>query len=63
MLIPRVALTGTADTATIPSPAISLMVYNTATAGDVTPGYYYWDSTVWQRLQMYFQHQVMIGLY
>ena len=55
ILIPRVALTGIADATTISSPATSLLVYNTATAGttpnNVTPGYYYWDATVWQRLQ------------
>jgi hypothetical protein len=47
MLIPRVALTGTTDVTTISSPATSLLVYNTATAGDVTPGFYYWNGTAW----------------
>jgi hypothetical protein len=47
MLIPRVALTGTNDNTTITSPAVSLLVYNTATAGDVTPGFYYWNGTAW----------------
>lgn len=47
MLIPRVALTGTTDVTTISSPAVSLLVYNTATAGDVTPGFYYWNGTAW----------------
>ena len=53
MLIPRVALTGTADVTTIPSPATSLMVYNTTAAGSgttaVVPGYYYWDGS-WVRM-------------
>ncbi|MBC8054514.1 MAG: hypothetical protein H7Y13_15750, partial [Sphingobacteriaceae bacterium] len=53
LLIPRVALTGTTDVATIASPTTSLLVYNTATAGtnpnDVTPGYYYY-SGAWIRL-------------
>ena len=53
MLIPRVALTGTADATTISSPATSLMVYNTATAGSgttaVIPGYYYWAGS-WVRM-------------
>ena len=44
MLIPRVALTSTA-TATIITPTKSELVYNTATAGDVAPGYYYWETT------------------
>ncbi len=50
MLIPRVALTGTTDVTTISSPAESLMVYNTATAGDVTPGFYYWNGTAWEAI-------------
>lgn len=44
LLIPRVALTNT-TTATITTPIKSELVYNTATAGDVTPGYYYWETT------------------
>ncbi|MGQ9862857.1 MAG: tail fiber domain-containing protein [Bacteroidia bacterium] len=53
VLLPRVALTGTNDATTIPSPATSLLVYNTATAGtapnNVTPGYYYWTGSSWAR--------------
>jgi hypothetical protein len=49
LLIPRVALTNTSSTSPITSPANSLLVYNTATAGDVTPGYYYWDGSQWVR--------------
>jgi hypothetical protein len=44
LLIPRVALTNS-TTATVTSPTKSELVYNTATAGDVTPGYYYWETT------------------
>lgn len=50
MLIPRVALTSTTNFAPVTGIAAadqhtanSLLVYNTATAGDVTPGYYYWE--------------------
>ena len=54
LLVPRVALTGSTDTATIASPATSLLVYNTASAGtspnSVTPGYYYYTGTKWERL-------------
>jgi len=54
MLVPRVALTGTADVATIATPATSLLVYNTATAGvapnNVVPGFYYWSGSSWMRL-------------
>ena len=53
-LIPNVALTGTSDDATIPSPALSLLVYNIATVDGLTPGYYYNSGTtylpVWTRL-------------
>jgi hypothetical protein len=53
LLIPRVALTATNNAAPIAAPATSLMVYNTATAGvapnNVTPGYYYWNGTMWVR--------------
>ena len=44
ILIPRVALTNT-TTATVSTPTKSELVYNTATSGDVTPGYYYWETT------------------
>lgn len=54
VLVPRVTLTGTADATTIATPATSLLVYNTATAGtspnDVTPGFYYWNGTAWVRM-------------
>ena len=49
LLIPRIALTGTTDAATITAPATGLLIYNTATAGTapnaVVPGYYYWNGT------------------
>lgn len=51
LLIPRVALTATNVAGPITSPATSLLVYNTATAGttpnNVIPGYYYWNGTSW----------------
>jgi hypothetical protein len=51
LLIPRVALTATNAAGPITSPATSLLVYNTATAGttpnNVVPGYYYWNGTRW----------------
>jgi len=50
LLIPRVSLTQTTSSSPITSPATSLLVYNTATINDVTPGYYYWDGTKWVRL-------------
>ena len=57
VLIPQIALTGTLDVTTIASPATSLLIYNTATAGtspnNVTPGYYYWSGTAWTRLSVF----------
>lgn len=50
ILIPRLALTQTSSASPVTSPATSLVVYNTATANDVTPGFYYWDGTQWVRL-------------
>lgn len=51
VLIPRVSLTSTEDLTTVPSPAISLLVYNTSTAGtppnNIIPGFYYWQSSKW----------------
>lgn len=51
LLIPRVALTAANAAGPITSPATSLLVYNTATAGtapnNVIPGYYYWDGAKW----------------
>lgn len=49
LLIPRLALTQTTNPAPVTSPATSLLVYNTATINDVTPGYYYWGGTQWIR--------------
>ena len=54
VLMPRVALTGEKDVATISSPVNSLMIYNTATAGTqpytVYPGFYYWQDSLWTRV-------------
>ncbi|MFH2141885.1 MAG: tail fiber domain-containing protein [Bacteroidota bacterium] len=49
LLIPRVALTQTTSVAPVTSPLTSLLVYNTATVNDVTPGYYYWNGSAWIR--------------
>ena len=50
LLIPRVALTQTTSPSPITNPAVSLLVYNTASVNDVTPGYYYWDGSRWIKL-------------
>lgn len=52
MLIPRVSLTATNIT-TVTTPTVSELVYNTNTTGGangVSPGFYYWDGTLWVRL-------------
>lgn len=48
LLIPRVSLTATTDVTTIPSPATSLLVYNTnaAMTGGAL-GFWYFDGTLW----------------
>ena len=50
LLIPRVTLTGTNSSSPISSPTESLLVYNTVSVSDVTPGYYYWNGSAWVRL-------------
>jgi len=47
---PRVALTGTVNTAPLNAHVAGMVVYNTATTGDVTPGLYVNDGTKWIRL-------------
>jgi len=60
-LPPRIALTSTNDNTTIKNaagasitPAIGLLIYNTATTGtapnNVVPGYYYYNGTVWVQI-------------
>ncbi|RDC56141.1 hypothetical protein DU508_11005 [Pedobacter chinensis] len=52
ILMPRVALTSTTVAAPVTAPADALTVFNTATTGDVIPGYYYWSAAdvKWIRL-------------
>lgn len=55
MLIPRVALTATTTALPVVNPqggglVNGTLVWNTNTAGDVTPGYYYWNTSAWVRL-------------
>lgn len=51
LLIPRVALTAKNTAGPVATPAISLLVYNTATSGttpnNVVPGFYYWNGSRW----------------
>ncbi|MFV0390880.1 MAG: hypothetical protein ACK5KP_03195 [Paludibacteraceae bacterium] len=50
LLLPRVMLTSTTAYAPLTAHVAAMVVYNTATAGDVTPGYYYNDGTKWMRI-------------
>lgn len=52
LLLPRVPLVSETDIVTITNPVHSLLVYNTSSTNDVTPGFYYWDSNIpkWVRL-------------
>ena len=49
ILVPRITLVNT-TTATVATPTTSEIVYNTATVNDVTPGFYYWNGTIWVRI-------------
>lgn len=53
LLIPRIALSAT-NVATVITPTTSEIVYNTNTSAvgpnQVTPGFYYWNGTLWIRL-------------
>lgn len=57
ILIPRVALTSTAQVLPVTNPQggslpTSTMVYNTQTINDVTPGFYFWKNTKWARFDI-----------
>jgi hypothetical protein len=51
LLPPKVALGQSSSALPITQPATGLLVYNTAIAGDVTPGFYYWEGTRWVRFE------------
>ena len=59
LLIPRVPLTSNTDVVTIPSPAISLLVYNTGTGGLTPAGYYYWNGSQWVMIGSNHTHQTI----
>jgi hypothetical protein len=46
-LIPRVSLQNSTSSSPLTSHIAGMLAYNTATVGDVTPGYYYNNGTVW----------------
>jgi hypothetical protein len=47
LLVPRLALTGTTAAAPLATAVAGMVVYNTASIADVTPGFYYNDGTNW----------------
>jgi trimeric autotransporter adhesin len=50
LLIPRLALTNTTSVSPVGNFVAGMVIYNTVTTGDVTPGYYGCDGTKWVRL-------------
>jgi len=50
VLLPRVPLTNTTSPAPLTTDVAGMLVYNTAIAGDVTPGFYYNDGAIWVRI-------------
>lgn len=51
VLIPRIVLEITTSATPINNPENGLMVYNTKDTNDVVPGFYYWESTKWIKIQ------------
>ncbi|SHM53926.1 hypothetical protein [Myroides odoratimimus] len=52
LLIPRIPLNSLKDKSNINNGdvAVSLLIYNTNTGKDITPGFYYWNGNEWGRL-------------
>ena len=50
MLLPRLTLSSTTSFAPLAAHVAGMTVYNTATAGDVTPGFFYNDGSKWVRI-------------
>jgi hypothetical protein len=50
VLLPSIALASDTDTATVPSPADGLIVWNNGKAGLTDAGFYYWFASKWNRL-------------
>ena len=50
LLLPRLGLSSTTSFSPLAAHVAGMTVYNTATAGDVTPGFYYNDGTKWVRI-------------
>ncbi len=50
LLVPRLSLTNTTAASPLSGFVAGMVIYNTATAGNVTPGYYGCDGTKWVKL-------------
>jgi hypothetical protein len=50
VLIPRIALTSSTDISTIVTPALSLLIYNTANTATIGIGFVFWDGSVWKNV-------------
>lgn len=55
-IAPQVALNNTTSSSPVVNPTgaallAGTIVYNSVTVNDVTPGYYYWDGTIWVRME------------
>jgi len=50
ILLPRLALTSTSSPSPLSADVAGMIVYNTATTGDVVPGFYLNDGTVWVKI-------------
>ncbi|QDH77671.1 hypothetical protein FKX85_00860 [Echinicola soli] len=50
VLIPRIELTSTTAASPLRAHVAGMMVYNTATVGDISPGFYYNNGTVWLKV-------------
>ncbi|MBS1653175.1 MAG: hypothetical protein JSU07_14305 [Bacteroidetes bacterium] len=50
LLIPRIALTGPTDVVTVPSPTLSLLIFNTTNSAAIYPGFYYWTGSCWRNV-------------
>lgn len=50
LLLPRIALSSTTSASPLNNLIAGMAVYNTATTGDVTPGYYYCDGVKWIKI-------------
>jgi uncharacterized protein (TIGR02145 family) len=50
LLLPRIALQGSSLASPLSAHVAGMVVYNTATISDVSPGYYYNDGTKWRKM-------------